>query len=62
VIPAKVLFLRTAVARVIRKEGDLRGFGFRKGLESSDPFQRWWRAFAPSVANMSEKITEGGKP
>lgn len=54
VIPAQVLFLRTAVVGVIRKEGDLRGFGCRKGLESSDPFQRWWRVFVPSVANMSD--------
>ena len=30
-IPAKVLFLRTAAAQVIRKEGDPRGFGCRKG-------------------------------
>ena len=54
VIPAQVLFLRTAVARVIRKEGDLWGFGCRRGLESSDPFQRWWRAFVSSVASMSD--------
>jgi hypothetical protein len=31
VIPAKVLFLRTAVARVIGKEGDLRGLWLPEG-------------------------------
>ena len=36
------------------------GIWLPEGGESSDLSPRWWRALAPSVANMSEKIPKGG--